>query len=91
MNIEPLRECIRRGVTPVVSPTARGEDGKIYNCNADIGAAQTAVFLKARRLIFMSDVPGLLRDASDPATVITHLRTWARCPSSNGPEWWTKE
>ena len=35
VNLEPLRECIRRSVTPVVSPTARGEDGRIYNCNAD--------------------------------------------------------
>src|SRR6184192_2420970 len=39
VNIDPLRECIRRGVTPVISPTARGFAGKIYNCNADIAAA----------------------------------------------------
>ena len=40
VNVEPLRECIRRSVTPVISPTALGEDGKIYNCNADIAAAK---------------------------------------------------
>jgi acetylglutamate kinase len=74
VNIEPLRECIRRGITPVVSPTALGEDGKLYNCNADVGAAQAAVFLKAKRLIFMSDVPGLLRDPSDASTLISNLR-----------------
>src|SRR5262245_26474394 len=34
VDLAPLRECIRRSVTPVVSPTARGEDGKLYNCNA---------------------------------------------------------
>src|SRR5438477_8710589 len=33
VNVEPLRECIRRSVTPVISPTALGDDGKIYNCN----------------------------------------------------------
>src|SRR6201988_2536518 len=33
VDVEPLRECIRRSVTPVISPTARGEDGKTYNCN----------------------------------------------------------
>src|SRR5881397_3998020 len=32
VNTEPLRECIRRGITPVISPTAQGEDGQIYNC-----------------------------------------------------------
>lgn len=75
VNTEPLRECIRRSVTPVISPTARGEDGMIYNCNADVAAAQAAIALKARRLVFMSDVPGLMRDPKDPATVIPHLQT----------------
>jgi len=74
VNIGPLLECIQQSITPVVSPTARGEDGKIYNCNADISAAQTAIALKARRLVFMSDVPGLMRNPKDPGTVIPHLQ-----------------
>ena len=74
VNVEPLRECIRRSVTPVISPTALGDDGKIYNCNADIAAAKTAVALKARRLVFMSDVPGLLRDPKDEASLLRHLQ-----------------
>jgi acetylglutamate kinase len=74
VNTEPLRECIRRSITPVISPTARGEDGRIYNCNADVAAAQAAVGLKARRLVFMSDVPGLMRDPNDPNSVISHLQ-----------------
>jgi acetylglutamate kinase len=74
VSTEPLRECIRRGITPVISPTARGEDGQIYNCNADVAAAQTAIALKARRLVFMSDVPGLMRDPKNPSTVIPHLQ-----------------
>jgi len=73
VNVAPLRECIRRGITPVISPTARGEDGRIYNCNADVAAARTAVALWARRLVFMSDVPGLLRDPSDPDSLMRHL------------------
>jgi acetylglutamate kinase len=74
VNVDPLRECIRRSVTPVISPTALGEDGKIYNCNADNVAAKTAIALKARRLVFMSDVPGLLRDPNNPESLITHLQ-----------------
>lgn len=73
VNIDPLRECIRRNVTPVISPTARGFAGKIYNCNADIAAAKTAIALKARRLVFMSDVPGLLRDPQNDTTLMRHL------------------
>ncbi len=74
VNTAPLLECIARGITPVISPTARGEDGKIYNCNADVAAAQAALALKARRLVFMSDVPGLLRDPKDPDSIIAHLQ-----------------
>ena len=75
VNTAPLLECIAQGITPVISPTARGTDGKIYNCNADVAAAQVAIALKAKRLVFMSDVPGLMRDPKDPATVIAHLQT----------------
>lgn len=74
VNLDPIRECIRRSITPVISPTARGEDGKIYNCNADVAAAQTAIALNARRLFFLSDVPGLLRDVADPDSIISHLQ-----------------
>src|SRR5262249_30654662 len=35
VNTAPLLKCIKQGITPVISPTAIGEDGKIYNCNAD--------------------------------------------------------
>jgi acetylglutamate kinase len=73
VNVAPLLQCIQDGVTPVISPTARDEAGHIYNCNADVAAAQAAIALKAKRLVFMSDVPGLLRDPKNPATLISHL------------------
>lgn len=75
VNTAPLKECIWSGFTPVISPTARGEDGHIYNCNADVAAAMCAIALNASRLVFMSDVPGLMRDFKDPSTLITHLKT----------------
>jgi acetylglutamate kinase len=73
VDTAPLIDCIERGCVPVISPTARGEDGHVYNCNADVAAAQAAIALKARRLAFLSDVPGLLRDPKDPSTLISHL------------------
>jgi acetylglutamate kinase len=75
VNTAPLLECIAQGITPVISPTARGADGHVYNCNADVAAAMCAIALNAKRLVFMSDVPGLMRDPKDPATLITHLKT----------------
>src|SRR5947207_10411978 len=36
VNIAPLLECLQQGAMPVISPLARGEEGKIYNCNADV-------------------------------------------------------
>jgi acetylglutamate kinase len=49
----------RDGYIPVVSPVALGEDGLAYNINADIIAAELAVKLKAPKLIYLTDVPGL--------------------------------
>ncbi len=73
VNTAPLIECIQKGITPVISPTAKGEDGLIYNCNADVAAAQVAIALTARRLFFMSDVPGLLQNPQNPDSVISNL------------------
>jgi acetylglutamate kinase len=75
VNTAPLFECIEKGIIPVISPTARGEDGHIYNCNADVAAAQAAIALKARRLVFLSDVPGLLENPRQPDSVISHLKS----------------
>lgn len=74
LNTDPLRECIRRSITPVISPTALDEKGQVHNCNADVAAAQAAIALKAKRLVFMSDVPGLLSDPKNPDSVIPHLK-----------------
>jgi acetylglutamate kinase len=74
VNVAPLLECIQDGITPVISPTARGEDGKLYNCNADVAAAQAAIALKARRLVFMSDVPGLLQNPNKPDSIMSRLK-----------------
>jgi len=73
VNTAPLHECLEQGITPVVSPTAMGPGGQIYNCNADVAAGMAAMALKADRLVFMSDVPGLLRDPKDPKTLISRL------------------
>lgn len=73
IDTAPILEAIERNVTPVISPTARGDDGHLYNCNADLAAAQIAIALQARRLVFMSDVPGVMLDPSDSDSLISEL------------------
>jgi acetylglutamate kinase len=71
--VEKVRRCLHSQVVPVISPIGLGEDGHAYNINADVAAAKLAVAIGARRLVFMSDVAGLMRDPNDPETLISSL------------------
>jgi acetylglutamate kinase len=70
----PLLECFKAETIPVVTPLGRGPDGLLYNLNADDAAAAVARELKARKLAFLSDVPGLLRNRDDASTLFSTLR-----------------
>ncbi len=74
VRVEVLQELLDRNVIPVVTPLGKGDDGKIHNINADTAAAAVARALRARKLAFVSDVPGLLRDPGDPDSLITTLK-----------------
>lgn len=69
-----IERILESGKTPVISPIAIGCDGHAYNTNADVAAAAVAKALKARRLVFLCDVPGLMRDPKDRSTLISHLK-----------------
>ena len=69
-----IKKEIAEGFIPVISPVAEGLDGKPYNVNADTAAGRVASALRARRLVYMSDVPGLLADPKDPETLISTLK-----------------
>lgn len=71
---EQLMTAINNGIMPIITPLAKGEDGKIYNINADIAACRIAESLRSRKLVFLSDVPGIMRDAKDESTVISSIR-----------------
>jgi acetylglutamate kinase len=75
VTVEGIRRCLYSQVVPVISPIGLGEDGHAYNINADVAAAKLAVAIGARRLVFMSDVAGLMRDPNDPETLISSLHT----------------
>jgi acetylglutamate kinase len=73
VDIEPITSLLKEETIPVVMPLGMGADGKVHNINADTAAAAAARALKARKLVFLSDVPGLLRNAGDPESVMPTL------------------
>ncbi len=75
VRTEPIERALAMDLTPVVSPIAADKEGRIYNTNADSAAAVVAATLRARRLVYLSDVPGLLRDSNDPESLISSVDT----------------
>jgi len=60
VNVDFLRSLWREGIVPVASSMGLGADGELYNINADHMAAAAAEFIRADRLIFLTDVAGVL-------------------------------
>jgi acetylglutamate kinase len=75
VKVKLIKKEIGEGFIPVISPVAEGYDGKPYNVNADLVAGRVASALRARRLVYMSDVPGLLSAPPDPESLISTLKT----------------
>lgn len=74
VKVKLIKKEIGEGYIPIISPVAEGHDGKPYNVNADLAAGRVASALRARRLVYMSDVPGLLSNPSDPSSLISTLK-----------------
>ena len=75
VNTTPILEALAEGKIPVVTPLGSGLDGNVYNINADTAASKIAEALHARKLVFVSDVPGVLSDPEDESSVIPTIRT----------------
>ena len=68
-----LRDLISAGYLPIIAPIGVGEDGGSYNINADTAAAAIAGALHAEKFIMLTDVPGVLLDVKDPASLISSV------------------
>jgi acetylglutamate kinase len=73
VDIGPILTTVEEDIIPIIPPLAIGEDGAVYNVNADIAACRIAAALKARKLVFLSDVPGILRDPADESTLVSSV------------------
>ncbi len=74
VNPEILRILLENGFIPVVSPVATDLAGNTYNLNADTVAGDIAAALKAKKLIMLTDVPGILADPNDSSSLISKMR-----------------
>lgn len=74
VDVEPIRAYLQADIVPVITPLAKGVDGHLYNINADEAAAAIAEKMSARKLVFLSDVPGVLRRPDDPESIISSLK-----------------
>ena len=75
VNEKVVLDVLNEGFIPVVSSVAAGMDEETnYNINADTAAEKLAVALKAKKLILLTDVCGLMRDPKDDSTLIPRLK-----------------
>jgi len=70
---ETVNALLDSGKVPVVATVARGEDGGVYNVNADTAAAALAVALGAAKFVVLTDVEGLYADWPNSDEVISEL------------------
>jgi acetylglutamate kinase len=74
VDIEAINRVLDRREVPVVTPLGCDESGRVFNINADMAACRIAAKLKAKKLAFLSDVPGILKSADDEDSLISTIR-----------------
>ena len=74
VNRDLLELFVENNYIPVISPVGIAKDGTSLNLNADTVAGEVAGSVDAERLIILTDVPGVLRDPSDPNSLIQKIR-----------------
>jgi acetylglutamate kinase len=68
-----IKKCTE-GIIPVIAPVGMGDDQMMYNINADIMAGEVAASVRAAKLVFLSDVRGIMRDLSDESSLFSTLK-----------------
>ncbi len=65
-----IQQAVAAEMVPVISPLARDASGHVLNINADLAAGTVAGQLRAAKFIYLSDVPGIMRDPTDKESLI---------------------
>lgn len=69
-----IKKALAEGYTPIISPVAVDEHDHPFNTNADVAAGAVASALRARRLVYLCDVPGLLSEPGNPESLLSTLK-----------------
>ncbi|WP_239093839.1 acetylglutamate kinase, partial [Micromonospora andamanensis] len=75
VDVSAVDDLIAAGRIPVISTVAPDVDGVLHNLNADTAAAALAVALRARKLVVLTDVPGLYADWPDTSSLVSEIST----------------
>lgn len=73
VNSELIDTLLENDFVPIIAPIGLGDDYKSYNINADDAACAVAKSIKAEKLVFMTDIEGVCKDAKDSSTLISVL------------------
>ncbi len=73
VNPAILHRLLAENIIPVLSTIGADLEGQAYNINADSVAGAVAAALGAEKVIYLTDVPGLLRDVNDPESLLTRI------------------
>lgn len=74
INTKPIYDMLNRGKIPVIASIGIGPDNMTYNVNADIVAGEMAIALKAEKLVFLTDVHGVMKNPEDKDSLISTLQ-----------------
>ena len=73
INVVELNRILNESKIPVIAPIGMGDNGLSYNVNGDVVAGDIASSIGARKLVYLTDMPGILRDPNDPESVISTI------------------
>ena len=75
INSKPVEKILKKGHIPIIAPIGIGEDGCSYNINGDVVAGEIAAALGAEKLVFLTDVQGIMKNPKDADSLISTLNS----------------
>jgi acetylglutamate kinase len=74
IETETINQACDRGQVPVIAPIAVDEAGRLHNINADSIAGEICAGVHAEKMVYLSDIPGILRNTDDPESLLSSLK-----------------